>query len=120
MPSQADDPYAEFLKVPQWPTRADCASCYTIEIVHPRGTPPVPVINEAGIAAYLDGLYCHDAEAPCWAMGDGAEDGHPERARQRFASVMAIALVACMLFIACRGCGVLVRGAKRKKEEDMV
>jgi hypothetical protein len=33
---------------------------------------------------------------------------------------MAIALVACMLFIACRGCGVLVRGAKRKKEEDMV
>ena len=120
VPSQADDPYAEFLKVPQWPTRADCASCYTIEIVHPRGTPPVPVVNEAGIAAYLDGLYCHDAEAPCWAMGDGAEDGHPERARQRFASVMAIALVACMLFIACRGCGVLVRGAKRKKEEDMV
>ena len=118
-PSQADDPYAEFLKVPQWPTRADCASCYTIEIVHPRGTPPVPVVNEAGIAAYLDGL-CHDAEAPCWAMGDGAEDGHPSGRRQRFASVMAIALVACMLFIACRGCGVLVRGAKRKKEEDMV
>ena len=98
--------------------RADCASCYTIEIVHPRGTPPVPALNEAGIAAYLDGLYCHDAEAPCWAMGDGAER-HPERARQRFASVMAIALVACMLFIVPRLRRARPR-AKRKKEEDMV
>ena len=117
MPSQADDPYAEFLKVPQWPTRAECASCYKIESVH-RGAPPAPVVNEEGVASFLDSMYCHDAEAACWHSGDGGGAAAAfEASAQRLASAIMLAAVVLLVLCACRG---FFGGPKRKKEEDMV